>query len=127
MVDPGPPVRHRVVFDLAVSEPGSFQALLRNVANLRQALGPEGLEVRVVAYAGGLDLLLTPPGDLASQVDRLIGEGVGFYACQNSLRARRVGPQDLRPGSGTVDSGVAELVRLQERGFSYLKVASYPA
>lgn len=126
MADPSPPA-HRVVFDLAVNESGSFQALLRNVANLRQALGPEGVEVRVVAYAGGLDLLLAPPADVAGPLDRLIGEGVGFYACQNSLRARRAGPQDLRPGSGTVDSGVAELVRLQERGFSYLKVASYPA
>jgi intracellular sulfur oxidation DsrE/DsrF family protein len=123
--DSAPKAKHRVVFDLAVNEPESFATLLRNIKNLRKAFGPGNVEVRVVAYSKGLDLLLLKEGELASQVDELSAEGVGFDACQNTLNAKKAGQADLRPKSVIVDSGVAELVRLQEEGWSYIKVASY--
>jgi len=74
------PAKHKVVFDLSVNEPESFQALLRNIKNLRKAFGPDNVEIRVVAYSKGLDLLLLKEGELAQAVDGLITEGVTFNA-----------------------------------------------
>jgi hypothetical protein len=119
------PAKHKVVFDLSVNEPESFQALLRNIKNLRKAFGPDNVEIRVVAYSKGLDLLLLKEGELAQAVDGLITEGVTFNACQNTVNAKNAKAEDLRPKTVIVDSGVAELVRLQEQGYNYIKVASY--
>ena len=49
------------------------------------------------------------------------GKGVILAACQNSMRARGVKTEDLFPFAAQVDSGVAELVRKQEAGWSYIK------
>lgn len=118
--------KHRVVFDLSVNEPQSFQALLGNIKNLRKAFGPENVEVRVVTYSRGVELLLLKQGEVAGKVDQLSAEGVIFDACLNTLVAKKVGQTELRPRSVIIDSGVAELARLQEQGWSYIKVASYP-
>jgi hypothetical protein len=48
-------------------------------------------------------------------------EGVVLGACQNSMRARKITSQDIFPFSTEVDSGVAELIRKQEAGFSYIR------
>ena len=120
-----PKAKHKVVFDLSVNDPASFKTLLGNIRNLRKALGPENVQVRVVAYAKGLDLLLLKGGELANEVDQLASEGVTFDVCQNTVKARKAALADLRPKSVVIDSGVAELVRLQEEGWSYIKVASY--
>jgi len=41
------------------------------------------------------------------------------------VNAKNAKAEDLRPKTVIVDSGVAELVRLQEQGYNYIKVASY--
>ena len=48
--------------------------------------------------------------------------GVVFAACENTMRRQNVGKADLLPFVTTVDSGVAEIVRKQEAGWSYLRV-----
>ncbi len=48
-------------------------------------------------------------------------KGIVLAACQNSMRAMRVTTEDLFPFAAQVDSGVAELVRKQEAGWSYIK------
>jgi len=118
--------KHRVVFDVSVNEKESLNTLLRNITNLRKAFGPDNVEIEVVAYAKGLDLLAGKEGDIPAGVDKLATEGVNFVACANTLNARQLTQKDLLPKSQVVDSGVAELVRRQEEGWSYIKLASYP-
>jgi len=45
-------------------------------------------------------------------------KGVILTACQNTMRARKVKTEDHFPFAAQVDSGVAELVRKQEAGWS---------
>src|ERR1700690_3282385 len=47
--------------------------------------------------------------------------GVVLDACQNSMRLRKVTTEDLFPFASQVDSGVAELIRKQEAGWSYIR------
>ena len=51
----------------------------------------------------------------------VIGQGVRFVACQNTMRQRTLGQADLLPGVGTVPSGAYEIVRRQQEGYSYFK------
>jgi hypothetical protein len=52
---------------------------------------------------------------------KAVDTGVVFAVCQNSMRARKVTTEDLFPFAAQVDSGVAEIIRKQEAGFSYIR------
>jgi hypothetical protein len=58
----------------------------------------------------------------AGQVRRTVEAGVHVLACENSLERFDLSSGDVVEGVGTVGSGVAELVRLQDAGNAHLKL-----
>lgn len=115
-----PDPTHRVVFELASAAPESWSAALNNVENLRKALG-DGTRVAVVAHGKGIGLYLDADDALAARVRTLLAQGVELCACANTLRRLGVAPEALPAGVRVVDSGVAEVVRRQEQGWTYLR------
>lgn len=111
---------HRVVWQITEGGPEAGERLLRSLTNLLADLDGEGAEVEVVAQGPGLDLLLPRTG-LADQVGGLRSRGVRFLACENTLRSRQLGVDDLLPGVSSVTSAVGHLVRRQSQGWSYLR------
>ena len=57
----------------------------------------------------------------SERMQKLSESGVVFAACENSMEKKQVTKADLLPFVTTVDSGVAEVVRKQEAGWSYIK------
>lgn len=113
--------RHRIVMELSADDARVWEAVLNNIENLRNALGPGDTEVEVVAHGGGLGMLLNTNTAHAQRMEKLAAGGVGFAACENTMRRKKISRADLLPYVSTVDSGVAEVVRKQERGWSYVK------
>ena len=118
---PKPDARHRVVFEVTHDGLVQWTAAINNVENIRKVFGPENIQIEVVGHNEGLGMLLLKDTELAEQMKRLTEGGVVFAACQNTMRKKNVTKADLLPFVTTVDSGVAEVVRKQETGFSYLK------
>lgn len=113
------PRAHRVVFELSSGEAPVFESLLNNVENVKKAFAPESIAIVVVAHGKGLDLLTTKDPVLA---ERMRGNAdVTFAACANTMKRKGVEKHDLLPFAVVVDSGVAEVVRKQEEGYSYVK------
>lgn len=104
-----------------VDEPGDDKhaAVLRNVSNLLDDLGDDTL-VQIVAHGPGIGLCLTDSAH-TDQVRSLIERGVVVAACQNTLRSREIGPDQLTPGVVTVPAGIGELVRKQRDGWAYVR------
>ncbi len=115
---------HRVVFEVTSADAQAWQSVLNNVENVQKALGSDATEIRVVAHGGGLGMLLKTNTALAERITSLASPRVKFVACENTMKRRNISKEDLLPASGTVDSGVAEVVRSQEAGWSYLKSGS---
>ena len=69
----------------------------------------------------GLGFLLKRNTALSDKLDPLAASGVVFAACENTMKKKNVRKDDLLPLATTVDSGVAEVVRKQEAGWSYVK------
>lgn len=114
--------RHRVVFEVTVDGDDQWTAVLNNIENLRIALGAERVEIAVIAHAQGLGMLLgRDHGERASRMKSLAHGGVTFAACENSMQKKDVTKEHLLSFATTVDSGVAEVVRKQQAGWSYLK------
>jgi uncharacterized protein len=83
--------------------------------------------ITVVALATGVDFLLkgakTARGNEYRQmVEDLDLQGVNFRVCEITLRARNLRREQFLPEVRFVPSGVAEIVRLQQRaGYAYLR------
>jgi intracellular sulfur oxidation DsrE/DsrF family protein len=116
---PKPAVKYKVVVD--VSQTGdAFPRAIGSVRNILKSLGPQNVEVEVVAHAGGINLLVATANSFTAELTALSKEGVRFAACENSMRANHLTRADLLPFAVPVDSGVAELVRRQQQGYAYL-------
>lgn len=114
---------HRIVFELTSADPAVWESALNNVENVQKALGSSAIEV--VAHGQGLALLtLAKNAAVRERLKRIAANGVIFAACENTMKRQRLERDDLAPFAITVDSGVAEVVRKQEAGWSYLRSGS---
>jgi intracellular sulfur oxidation DsrE/DsrF family protein len=111
---------YRVLFHLDESDGKKQEAVLRNVNNLLDDLGPEQAQVELVTHGPGIELLTGQTG-LADQVRKLIDRGVIMAICNNTLRERRIPREQVLPGAQVVSSGVGELVRRQREGWLYVR------
>jgi intracellular sulfur oxidation DsrE/DsrF family protein len=118
--EPTATATHRVIFELTSDNAEAWRGVLNNVENVKTALGATSIEV--VAHGEGLALLTVSSN--AGVYDRLkqsADDGVVFAACENTMKRQNLRKNDLVPFATTVDSGVAEVVRKQEAGWSYLR------
>jgi intracellular sulfur oxidation DsrE/DsrF family protein len=111
---------HRVVFEVNSPSP-AWDQVLGNIENMQKAFAPEPVQIEVVCFGKGLELLLKTDTAYEEHLKKVVDSGVSVMACQNSMRKRNVTTADLLPFAGQVDSGAAEVVRKQEAGWSYLK------
>jgi intracellular sulfur oxidation DsrE/DsrF family protein len=113
--------KHRVVIDLFSGSRQAYEGALGNIVNLRKAMKPEPVEVEVVCSGQGIDLILSHNNPLASRVKKLYAAGVVFAACNNTLEARHITEDRIFPFVMIVGAGIAEVVRKEEAGWSYLR------
>jgi uncharacterized protein len=84
-------------------------------------------EVVVVGYAGGVDFMLKGAKDPAGKpyTDRLqalVGQGVSFRVCGNTLKSRKLTADAVAPQATVVPGAVNEIIRLQTReGYAYFR------
>ena len=98
---------------------------IRNVTNHLKAVPT--IKIVVVALGQGVDFLLNDAKDdrgnpYEPMIDDLILAGVEFRVCNNTLVGRQIDKGRLHPDAALVESGVAEITRLQlSEGYAYLK------
>ena len=117
-------------------DPERQRAALRIVNNHLNDMGDDSLDIRVVVQGNGVTMLVMPngadgqqvPGNATDwvkvQIEDLKIRGVRFEVCGNSLRRRHIQSLDRLfdvTSEDIVDSGLAELVRLQGDGYTYIK------
>jgi intracellular sulfur oxidation DsrE/DsrF family protein len=113
--------KHRVVFQLTEPQGPAWDMLVGHVTNLQAAFAKDGgVQVEVVFFGPGLSMLLKKDTAYEAQLKQLADSGVTLAACQNAMRFMKVTSADLFPFATEVDSGVAELTRKQEAGWTYI-------
>jgi uncharacterized protein len=112
--------KHRTVFQLTEPKGGAWDVLPMHVANMQKAFSKDGSEIEVVFFGEGLNMLLKKNTEYEARLKALADSGVKLAACQNAMKFLNVKSEDLFPFAVEVDSGVAELARKQEAGWSYI-------
>lgn len=130
--------KQKVVYHINYDNPKKQAGALRNIQNHINAVGAENLDLKVVLHGHGLSLLLDPDSlaklkkfkhanadeKMIARVDNLKSQGVKFNVCANTVKGRKVDVDgDLHDvdKEDIVPSGVAEVARLQQMGYSYVK------
>jgi len=130
--------KQKVVYHINYDNPKKQSGALRNIQNHINAVGAENLDLKVVLHGHGLSLLLDPDSlaklkkfkhanadeKMISRIDNLKSQGIDFNVCANTVKGRKVDiDSDLHDvdKKDIVPSGVAELARLQQMGYVYIK------
>jgi hypothetical protein len=104
----------------------AYRGALRNIQNHINAVGAENIDVKVVLHGNGVGLLKSAKSNEKLQMDvtNLKTQNVAFNVCNNTLVGRKINYEtDLFEvfQDNIVPSGVAELSRLQQMGYTYIK------
>jgi intracellular sulfur oxidation DsrE/DsrF family protein len=130
--------KQKVVYHVNGDNPKQQTGALRNIQNHINAVGKENLDLRVVMHGNGLSLVLLPEAlgevkgfksanadpQMQAAIDNLKIQGVKFNICANTVKGRKVMPEQHLydfSESDIVPSGVAELAHLQSQGYTYIK------
>ena len=126
-------VAYHINYDNAKRQGGA----LRNAQNHINAVGAENLDLRFIMHGKGLSMLLLPEeaahtklpqGNATDKqqasIENLKKQGVTFKVCANTLKGKKIDIDqlyDAEAASDVVPSGVAEIAKLQAKGFGYLR------
>lgn len=121
--------RQKVVYH--INTPGGdgdkvYRGAMNNIQNHINAVGAENIEIKVVMHGNGVGLVQSAKADTSLQtvIGGLKAQKVAFHVCNNTLVGRKIDySNDLYDvwEEDIVPSGVAELSRLQQMGFTYIK------
>jgi intracellular sulfur oxidation DsrE/DsrF family protein len=121
---------HRVTIQVDQNDPDVINLALNNASNVLDYYRNRGedVQVEVVAYGLGLDMLrddTSPVKDRIKQLkDLAFPSSIRFSACnvtKQGMEKREGHAITLIPQAELVPSGVVRLMELQEQGWSYVK------
>jgi len=121
---PGDPPEHYVVYQLNKADSEYHDHIVFSVGAMLRQYG-DNIKIAVVAFGPGIHVLLKNPRRVVSQTVRekiasLHEYGVDFFACGNTLKSLKLGPQDVLPFAPVVEVGASKLMELQKQGYAYI-------
>ena len=118
--------KQQVVYHVNYNDAKRAIGAMRNAQNHINALGAGNYEIQFVMHGNGIELLRSVANesdDAAARIDSLRSQGVAFKVCNNTLVGRKIALSELyfAAEDDIVPSGVAEIGKLQQEGFAYLR------
>jgi hypothetical protein len=118
--------KQKVVYHVNNNDEKTLKSALGNIQNHINAVGKDNIEINVVMHGDGVDLLKVANNDMdmQSKIINLKSQQIAFKVCSNTLKGRKINyKNDLYDVSESdiVPSGVAEIAKLQQQGYVYIK------
>lgn len=111
---------HRIIMQLSTADTLEHKGLLNNLRHLKEGWG-DSVEIEVVVHGPGLDLVTRGKTTQGAAIQKMIGQGVRFMACRNTMKQKGITDEQILPNVGFVAMGLGEIVRRQEQGWTYIK------
>jgi len=115
--------KNKIVIQVSTDDKRTQKIALNNAVNLQKALGPDNIDIEIVAYGPGLGMLAEGSSQ-ASRIPSLAMQEIKFSACGNTMKkmAKKKGsPVVLLEGVGEVQAGVLRIMELQQQGYAYVR------
>jgi len=111
---------HKVVIQLTSGDTLAWKGAVKNITHMFDTWGDKAI-IELVAHGSGVEFLVIGKSTQEQKISELAAKGVKFYACENSLKDRKLSGENVLRSASTVPSGVVEVVTKEEAGWSYLK------
>lgn len=112
--------KEKVVFQVSDADPKKWNLALNNVKNVQEALGKDKVDVELVVYGPGIDMLKLE-STAGNRVNDAVADGVRVVACENTMDAQKLTRGDMLKSIGYVPAGVIELIKRQQQGYAYIR------
>ena len=121
---PGDPTDHNVVYQFNKADQDYHNAVLFSVGEMLRKYN-DNITIVVTAFGPGLHILAKNPkrpvsDHIKQKVKSLADYGVKFHACGNTMKSLGWTKDDLYDFVEVVQVGAADLLELQEQGYSYI-------
>lgn len=121
---PGDEPTHKVVYQFNKADAEYQQHVLFSVGAMLRKYGDD-IHIVVTCFGPGIHILAQFPKrpvskEIRQRVASLAQYGVEFHACDNTLKSLGWTQDDLLPFASVVESGAADLMELQEKGYAYI-------
>ncbi len=112
--------REKLVIQVSDKDPSKWNLALNNARNVQAAIGADKVDIEIVAYGPGIDMLKLD-SEAGERVGQALGSGIKIVACQNTMKGTGLTEADMLPKIGYVPSGVIEIMKKQKEDYSYLR------
>jgi uncharacterized protein len=112
--------KQKVVFQVSDNDPAKWNLALNNARNVQADLGKDKVDIEIVAYGPGLQMLRVD-SKVAPRLAQALDANIGVYACQNTMRNTKTEKADLYHGIGFVGAGVTHIMKRQSEGWNYIR------
>ena len=110
----------KIVFQLTSADTLIHQTLMSQLKNY-YSVAPDA-KFEVVCHGGGLNMLVKNTCVIQDDIKMFAAKGVSFLACEFSMKKKNVTKDQIVAGASTVTSGVLEIAKKQQEGWSYIKL-----
>jgi intracellular sulfur oxidation DsrE/DsrF family protein len=116
----GQPRRRGLVLQVSDAEVKRWVLAISNARNVQDALGRALVDIDLVAYGPGIDMLKWD-STVNADIDDLIARGVRVIACENTMIGQKLSRDDMHPKLVFVKTGLLAIMERQEQGWSYVR------
>jgi intracellular sulfur oxidation DsrE/DsrF family protein len=109
-----------VVIQVSENNPAIWNLALNNAKNIQQDLGKENVNIEIVAYGPGINMLKFD-SEVAPRLKEAGASGVALLACGNTMKNQKLTEKDLDGNVKVVKAGVIEIINKQREGWAYIK------
>lgn len=111
---------NKLVMQVSDNDPGKWGLALNNAHNVLNDLGADNVALEIVVYGPGIGMLKRE-SSVAPRIAVALMAGIQIVACESTLRALKLGHDDMLPDIGYVPAGVVELMQKQQQGYAYVR------
>jgi uncharacterized protein len=115
-----PATKEHLVMQVSDADTGKWNLALNNAKNLQQAYGADKIDIEIVTYGPGINMLKLDSA-VANRIDEAKQAGVAIVACQNTMKNMKLTEADMLPNTSYVPAGVVEIIKKQRDGYAYIR------
>ena len=112
--------KHSVILQVSDRDSNRWQLALNNARNVQADLGSDNVQIEIVAYGPGLDMLKSE-SPVASGLAGALDSSVRLIACQNTMQNNKLTRDDMYSGISYVQAGVTHIMKRQREGWAYIR------
>ena len=112
--------KQKVVFQVSDNDPAKWNLALNNARNVQADLGKDKVQIEIVAYGPGLNMLKAE-SKVAARLAEALDNDVALLACQNTMTNTKVTKADMYGGISFVMAGVTHIMKRQREGWAYIR------